>query len=149
MPAETDIAIRAAGLTKQYRVYRKREGLAASFKGLFKREFKIVEAVRDEFGDIPLMTDANAAYTLEHLPVFQRLEDFGLLMYEQPLGGTMLRESAELQSQLATPICLDESIESVDDLSMRSCCCLVGFAGIKFAVRSICTEASNEIVGFT
>ena len=47
MPAETDIAIRAAGLTKQYRVYRKREGLAASFKGLFKREFKIVEAVRD------------------------------------------------------------------------------------------------------
>lgn len=47
MSAETDIAIRAVGLTKQYRVYRKREGLAASFKGLFKREFKTVEAVRD------------------------------------------------------------------------------------------------------
>ena len=47
MSAESDIAIRAAGLTKQYRVYRKREGLTASFKGLFKREFKTVEAVRD------------------------------------------------------------------------------------------------------
>ncbi|MDA0285630.1 MAG: ATP-binding cassette domain-containing protein [Planctomycetota bacterium] len=47
MSAESDIAIEAAGLTKQYRVYRKREGLGAAFKGLFKREFKIVEAVRD------------------------------------------------------------------------------------------------------
>lgn len=47
MPTESDIAIQAAGLTKEYRVYRKREGLAASIKGLFKREFKVVEAVRD------------------------------------------------------------------------------------------------------
>ena len=47
MSEESDIAIQAAGLTKEYRVYRKREGLAASFKGLFKREFKVVEAVRD------------------------------------------------------------------------------------------------------
>mgnify|MGYP001272592256 CR=1 FL=1 len=79
-------------------------------------DIDLVEAVRGEFGDIPLMTDANAAYTIDHLPIFQRLEDFGLLMYEQPLGGTMLRESAELQSQLATPICLDESLESMDDV---------------------------------
>jgi ABC-2 type transport system ATP-binding protein len=47
MSAESDIAIQATGLTKHYRVYRKREGLGAAFKGLFKREFKIVEAVRD------------------------------------------------------------------------------------------------------
>lgn len=47
MSAESDIAIQVTGLSKQYRVYRKREGLLASFKGLFKREFKIVEAVRD------------------------------------------------------------------------------------------------------
>ncbi|MFN7932424.1 MAG: o-succinylbenzoate synthase [Bryobacteraceae bacterium] len=78
-------------------------------------DVELVEAVRDEFGAIPLMTDANAAYTLEHTPIFQRLEDFGLLMYEQPLGGRMLQESAELQSQLATPICFDESLESIDD----------------------------------
>ena len=42
----TDIAIEARSLTKEYRVYRKREGLAASIRGLFKREYKIVEAVR-------------------------------------------------------------------------------------------------------
>jgi len=76
----------------------------------------LVQAVRDEFGDLRLMTDANAAYTLEHLPIFHRLEDFGLLMYEQPLGGRMIAESAELQSRIATPICFDESLESIDDV---------------------------------
>lgn len=79
-------------------------------------DVELVQAVRDEFGEIPLMTDANAAYTLEHLPIFQRLEDFGLLMYEQPLGGKMLAESAELQSRIATPVCFDESLESIDDV---------------------------------
>ena len=42
----SEIAIEARSLTKEYRVYRKREGLAASIKGLFKREYKTVEAVR-------------------------------------------------------------------------------------------------------
>ncbi|MBL8177317.1 MAG: o-succinylbenzoate synthase [Bryobacterales bacterium] len=78
-------------------------------------DVELTQAVRDEFGDIPLMTDANAAYTLDHVAVFQRLDDFGLLMYEQPLGGRMLAESAELQRQVATPICFDESLESIDD----------------------------------
>ena len=42
----SEIAIEARSLTKEYRVYRKREGLAASIKGLFRREYKTVEAVR-------------------------------------------------------------------------------------------------------
>ena len=47
MPADSPIAIEAVGLSKQYQVFHKREGLLASVKGLFKREYKLVEAVRD------------------------------------------------------------------------------------------------------
>jgi o-succinylbenzoate synthase len=76
----------------------------------------LVEAVRKEFGDIPLMTDANAAYTIADLPIFQKLDEFGLMMYEQPLGGGMLAESAELQRSIKTPVCLDESLETLHDV---------------------------------
>ena len=94
-------------------------------------DVELVQAVRDEFGDIPLMTDANAAYTIEDLLVFQRLEDFGLMMYEQPLGGRMLMESAELQRQIATPVCLDESLESLDDVQEGVNCGAFHIANIK------------------
>jgi O-succinylbenzoate synthase len=79
-------------------------------------DIALVEAVRTRFPEIRLMTDANADYSLEHRDIFRRLDEFGLLMYEQPLGGRMLAESAELQRDLRTPICLDESLESVADL---------------------------------
>ena len=56
------------------------------------------------FGDdLPLMVDANGDYTLEHIDVFRRLDEFNLMMIEQPLAGPMLEESAELQRQLRTP----------------------------------------------
>lgn len=76
----------------------------------------LVEAVRKEFGNIPLMTDANAAYTIADLGIFQKLDEFGLLMYEQPLGGGMLADSAELQRSVKTPVCLDESLETLKDV---------------------------------
>lgn len=76
----------------------------------------LVEAVRKKFGEIPLMTDANAAYTIADKSIFERLDDFGLMMYEQPLGGPMLVECAELQRSVRTAICLDESLETVKDL---------------------------------
>jgi O-succinylbenzoate synthase len=76
----------------------------------------LVEAVRKEFGGIPLMTDANAAYTIADAAIFQRLDDFGLMMYEQPLGGPMLAESAQLQKLVKTPVCLDESLETLNDV---------------------------------
>lgn len=71
-----------------------------------------VRAVREKFGSIDLMVDANAAYTLGDLPVFVELDRFGLMMYEQPLGGKALEEMAELQRQVRTPVCADESAES-------------------------------------
>jgi o-succinylbenzoate synthase len=81
------------------------------------RDLELVRAVRGRFGDIPLFVDANGAYDLSDLAVFQALDDFGLMMFEQPFPGGMLRELAELQKQVRTPVCLDESLETVDNLS--------------------------------
>jgi O-succinylbenzoate synthase len=76
------------------------------------RDVELIRAVRRAFGDaLPLMVDANAAYTLAHIDVFRALDEFGLMMFEQPLGSAMLEESAELQRQVRTPVCLDESLE--------------------------------------
>ena len=77
-------------------------------------DIELVRAVRERFGAIPLMVDANAAYRLsEHLAVFRELDRFGLMMIEQPLARPALEEHAELQRELRTPLCLDESAQSL------------------------------------
>jgi O-succinylbenzoate synthase len=74
-----------------------------------------VRAVRERFGDdVLLQVDANAAYTLVDAPHLGRLDEFGLLLIEQPLANDDLVQHAKLARQLRTPICLDESIESVE-----------------------------------
>jgi O-succinylbenzoate synthase len=80
------------------------------------RDVTLVRAVREAFGEIPLFVDANGAYDLSDLPVFQELDHYGLMMFEQPFAGPMLAELAELQRQVRTPVCLDESLETPDDL---------------------------------
>ena len=77
-------------------------------------DLALVRAVRERFGDIPLMVDANAAYRREHFPLFEELDRFGLMMIEHPLAREALEEHAELQRRLRTPICLDESAESLE-----------------------------------
>lgn len=79
------------------------------------RDVELVKAVRQEFGDIPLYVDANCAYDLTDLEVFRRLDEFNLMMFEQPFAGSNLQDLAVLQSQVRTPVCLDESLESVED----------------------------------
>ncbi|HWC00271.1 MAG TPA: o-succinylbenzoate synthase [Bryobacteraceae bacterium] len=69
--------------------------------------------VREKFPNVPLMVDANAAYTIADLPVFRELDRFGLMMYEQPLGRHALEEMAELSRSVKTPVCADESAESL------------------------------------
>jgi O-succinylbenzoate synthase len=71
-----------------------------------------VRAVRERFGDIPLQVDANTAYTLADARHLARLDEFDLLLIEQPLGEEDLTEHAELARHLTTPVCLDESITS-------------------------------------
>ncbi len=80
------------------------------------RDVELVRAARKAFGDIPLMVDANGDYTLEHVSIFQQLDEFGLMMYEQPFAGSMLAELAQLQGMVCTPVCLDESLETVADV---------------------------------
>jgi O-succinylbenzoate synthase len=75
------------------------------------RDASLVEAVRRRFPHITLSVDANAAYSLvTDCPLFTRLDDFGLLMIEQPLAPGDLLDHARLQRGLETSICLDESI---------------------------------------
>ena len=85
----------------------------------------VVAAVRRTYPDILLMVDANSAYTLADIEHLRRLDDFDLLMIEQPLGYDDIVDHASLQQHLRTPICLDESIHSPDDarkaISLGSC----------------------------
>jgi o-succinylbenzoate synthase len=78
-------------------------------------DYDVIKAVRKEFGDIPLMGDANSAYTLDDIDKLRSLDEFGLMMLEQPLPHDDIVDHAKLQSQIETPICLDEPIRSHDD----------------------------------
>jgi o-succinylbenzoate synthase len=73
----------------------------------------VVAEVRRRHPDILLSVDANSAYSLKDLDHLKALDEFGLLMIEQPLDHDDLLDHAKLQSELKTPICLDESITSL------------------------------------
>lgn len=75
-----------------------------------------VAAIRARFPDLPLMVDANAAYTLKNADALRELDAYNLMMIEQPLAREAHDEAAELQRQLRTPVCADESAESLDAL---------------------------------
>ncbi len=72
-----------------------------------------VRAIREHYPDIQLMVDANSAYSLADTPLFQELDLFNLLMIEQPLAHDDIIDHAKLQTIINTPICLDESLYSV------------------------------------
>ncbi len=76
------------------------------------RDVKTVYAVRQRFKLVKLMVDANSAYRLEDAPLLKQLDDFYLMMIEQPLAWDDIHEHAKLQAQLSTPLCLDESIHN-------------------------------------
>ena len=61
------------------------------------------------------MADANSAYTLDDIDLLKQLDEFNLTMIEQPLASDDIVDHATLQKQLKTPICLDESIHSLED----------------------------------
>jgi O-succinylbenzoate synthase len=88
-------------------------------------DVNIVEQVRRNFPDIRLMADANSAYTLADVALFKALDQFDLMMLEQPLAHDDIFDHAELQKQIATSICLDESIRTPEDaehaIALASC----------------------------
>jgi len=85
----------------------------------------VVRRVRERFPAVKLMADANSAYTLADADHLRKLDDFYLMMIEQPLGHDDIIDHAELQRKLETPICLDESIRTAHHaeqaIKMRAC----------------------------
>src|SRR5213075_2073128 len=81
--------------------------------------------IRRHYPDIVLMADANSAYSLKEIDRLKALDEFGLLMIEQPLAHDDIIEHAILQKEIQTPICLDESIVTFEDarkaIEMGSC----------------------------
>jgi O-succinylbenzoate synthase len=78
-------------------------------------DVNVLEAIRTRFPRILLMADANSAYSLADAAHLKEFDRFYLMMMEQPLGWDDLLDHAKLQRQIATPICLDESIHSAED----------------------------------
>jgi O-succinylbenzoate synthase len=76
----------------------------------------LVAAVREEIGpNVALSVDGNNAYTLDDIDVFRELDGFGLQLIEQPFAWDDFVDHAELQEQIQTAICLDESVQSLAD----------------------------------
>ncbi|MGN4123887.1 o-succinylbenzoate synthase [Lysinibacillus sphaericus] len=106
-------------------------------------DVEVIRAIRTEFPDLPLMADANSAYTLNDIDVLRQLDTYNLLMIEQPLAADDIIDHATLQKQLTTPICLDESITSLEDvrkaIELGSC----GVINIKIGRVGGLTEAKR------
>jgi len=81
-------------------------------------DVEFARGVRAALPDIVMMLDANSAYTLKDAEHLKQLDQFNLLMIEQPLADDDIYEHSKLQPMLKTPICLDESIKSPSDLKL-------------------------------
>ena len=75
-------------------------------------DVEVVRTLRQRWPEVPLMVDANSAYTLEDADHLAALDDFDLMMIEQPLAYDDIYQHSLLQRQLRTPVCLDESIHT-------------------------------------
>ncbi len=79
------------------------------------RDLEVIKGVRKAFPDIVLTVDANAAYSLKDIELFKAFDEFNLAYIEQPLGENDIIDHSVLQKAIETPICLDESVESLED----------------------------------
>ncbi|WP_175640696.1 o-succinylbenzoate synthase [Metabacillus schmidteae] len=79
------------------------------------QDIQLIEEIRKSFPDLPLMADANSAYSLDQLDQLRELDQFNLMMIEQPLAADDIIDHAKLQERISTPICLDESIVTSED----------------------------------
>jgi len=89
------------------------------------KDYEFVAAVRKEFPKIRLSVDANSAYTLDDATHLRSLDEFDLLMMEQPLSWDDIHAHSKLQSQIKTAICLDECIyntrHALTAIELKSC----------------------------
>src|SRR6266404_5444599 len=98
-----------------------------------------VRRLRKEFPSIKLMVDANSAYTLADGPLLKKLDDYYLMMVEQPLGWDDLYSHVQLQRMLISPICLDECIHTEEQ----------ALAAIRLGACRILNVKLGRVGGFT
>lgn len=120
-----------------------------------ENDFAFISEIRRHYPDLPLMADANSAYTLNHIDRLKRLDEFGLLMIEQPLEHDDIVDHAKLQRELKTPICLDESIVTFNDarraIELGSCKVInikigrVGGLGTAKKIHDYCLEKGIQV----
>ena len=132
------------------------EAVDAGFKRV-KLKFRpgwdvpMLDAVRGTFPKLTMHIDCNSGYRLGDLPLFQRIDRFELAMIEQPLAHDDLVDHAKLARSIATPICLDESITSLDRarhaIELGSCRWVnikpgrVGGLTVARAIHDLCRDA--------
>ncbi|MEK3763878.1 o-succinylbenzoate synthase [Solibacillus sp. FSL K6-4121] len=107
------------------------------------KDIELLHTIRQAFPNIPLMADANSAYTLEDMESLKKLDKFNLMMIEQPLAHDDLIDHALLQKQIKTPICLDESITSLEDTRKAILLGSCGVINIKIARVGGISEAKR------
>jgi len=78
-------------------------------------DLEYIKAVRNEFPDTKLQVDGNSAYRLDDVATLKKFDSMRLLLIEQPLAYDDLIDHSKLQAELSTPICLDESIHTLED----------------------------------
>lgn len=120
-----------------------------------RQDVALVEAIRKKYPRIRLSVDANSAYSLADIDVLKRMDEYELMMMEQPLAPGDLLDHAKLQCEINTPICLDESILTVADArhahelgSCRIINCKLGRVGGHAEARSIqefCSMRSTPV----
>ncbi len=118
-------------------------------------DVEVVAQVREQFPNIRLMVDANSAYTLADVAHLQKLDEYSLMMIEQPLAHNDIIDHRVLQSQISTPICLDESIHSAEDarkaIELASCRIIniktgrVGGLGEAIKLHELCRQNSIPV----
>ena len=74
-----------------------------------------IRKAREIYPDFPFMVDANSAYTLDDMDIYKEMDDLNLMMIEQPFGKDDLYSHSQLQSQIKTAVCLDESVTSLNE----------------------------------
>lgn len=108
-------------------------------------------AVRRQHPDHPIHIDCNSGYRLSDLPLFKAIDEFQLAMIEQPLAHDDVNDHAKLQGEIATPVCLDETIKDIrharQAIELKSCQYVnikpgrVGGLTNAVAIHDVCRDA--------
>ena len=113
-------------------------------------DLPMIRAVRKAFPELPFHIDCNSGYRLSDLDLFQELDQYNLVMFEQPLNHDDVVDHASLQAAVATPVCLDESISSLQmakqPIALGSCKYVnikpgrVGGLSTAIAIHDLCAK---------